>query len=322
MVGDIAGSLTDSFITPSGEGEDQLSPAPGSKLAVQKQLLEEMAAKGHEKEKTNSPAPTNGTQDSVFISQGGMEISQSQSVNMEISQGRSANAATATNAGERTTIRYEMELYQRQSVSAEITNSEGERTTIRLESEQSMRVTMQQTEVREPAPEVRAQEPLVFDLDGDGVELTDVTRNEGVNFDINGDGIKENVSWVQPDDGLLAIDKNNNGTIDNGKELFGDQNGAVNGFEELSRYDDDNNGIINKQDSAFSNLYMWQDMNRNGISEQNELKGLDDYGITSISLLPDHTRDYIAGNLVDGYGEYETASGKGSIGEVYLNYLA
>ena len=64
-------------------------------------------------------------------------------------------------------------------------------------------------------------DPLVLDLDGDGVELVNADGWNGVQFDFNGNGIKTATQWVKSDDGLLVWDRNNNGAIDDGSELFG-----------------------------------------------------------------------------------------------------
>lgn len=64
-------------------------------------------------------------------------------------------------------------------------------------------------------------DPLVLDLDGDGIELVNANGWNGVQFDFNGNGIKTATQWVKPDDGLLVWDRNNNGVIDDGSELFG-----------------------------------------------------------------------------------------------------
>ena len=94
------------------------------------------------------------------------------------------------------------------------------------------------------------KDPVALDLDWDGVES--VSRKDGVYFDLNNDGVKEKTGWVASDDGLLVRDRNNNGEIDNGGELFGDQTRfndgtiAESGFEALSELDSNGNGKINK----------------------------------------------------------------------------
>jgi hypothetical protein len=211
-----------------------------------------------------------------------------------------------------TLSRTALELYNREKVEINVENGD-QRLRIGYEREDALRIEEQQ---------VQAAEPLVLDLNGNGLELTDVTKNEGVIFDITGDGSKEVVSWVAPSDGFLAYDKNGNGIIDNGKELFGDQNGARNGFEELAKYDTDSNGLIDHNDLVFNSLSVWQDHNRDGVTDEGELRSMDEAGIRAIGLSPDMTTHYIAGNLVSGYSRYESEdNGSKAVGEVFLNYL-
>ena len=98
--------------------------------------------------------------------------------------------------------------------------------------------------------------PLVLDLDGDGVETNE--ENSTVHFDHDNNGFAESTGWVGKDDGLLVRDLNNNGKIDNGTELFGNNttlnNGqkAANGFEALADLDSNNDGIFNNQDTAWA----------------------------------------------------------------------
>ncbi|MCZ6187237.1 calcium-binding protein, partial [Campylobacter ureolyticus] len=91
-------------------------------------------------------------------------------------------------------------------------------------------------------------------------------------------------------DGILVIDKNGNGIIDNGNELFGNfttkNNGdmANNGFEALKDYDTNGDLIIDYRDDKFSELRVWQDLNSDGISNKGELKTLNELGIKSLNL--------------------------------------
>ncbi len=123
-------------------------------------------------------------------------------------------------------------------------------------------------------------DPLVIDLNNDGVKGTNLDYK--INFDLDNNGFKEATSWIDNNDAFIAIDKNNNGAIDNGSELFGNKSisnnayaytnpNAKNGFEALSEFDSNNDGIIDEKDKEFTNLLLWQDKNSNGISETDEL---------------------------------------------------
>jgi hypothetical protein len=125
------------------------------------------------------------------------------------------------------------------------------------------------------------QDPIVLDLDGDGVVLSTL-NSSSVHFDFNGDGFAERTGWVSATDGILAIDRNSNGLVDNGLELFGSS--TQDGFAVLETFDSNNDGVIDAQDSQFGNLRIWKDINQNGVSDAGELQALAAAGIASISL--------------------------------------
>jgi len=130
--------------------------------------------------------------------------------------------------------------------------------------------------------------PLVFDLNGNGIET--LGKDAGVHFDHDGNGFAELTGWVGSNDGLLVLDRDGNGQIDNGSELFGDQsmlaNGkkAANGFLALADFDGNKDKVINAQDEIYSQLRIWKDTNSNGKADEGELLTLEEAGIASINL--------------------------------------
>lgn len=144
---------------------------------------------------------------------------------------------------------------------------------------------------KNPTPEEPYQHgsPLVLDLNNDGTTSTFIYKTSTY-FDLDNDGLRERTGWVQGGDGLLTLDKNNDGIINNGNELFGnytkDSLGkyANNGFDALTKYDDNHDGMINSSDNVYKALKVWQDSNSDGITDDGELKTLNELGISSINL--------------------------------------
>ena len=161
--------------------------------------------------------------------------------------------------------------------------------------------------------------PLVLDLDGDGVELTELSQSNA-QFDLNVDGFAESTGWVASDDGLLALDVDNDGKIDDGSELFGDQTGFDHGFLALGAHDENGDGKIDSQDSVYDKLIVWQDLNGDGNSTAEEMMSLEDAGIASISLSANSSNYQIAGNDVLWESTFERADGTtGSIVDAYFS---
>jgi hypothetical protein len=95
------------------------------------------------------------------------------------------------------------------------------------------------------------KDPLVINYDAPSADLDSATFS----FDLDADGTREQVNRLKSGSGFLALDKNGNGKIDDGSELFGAQTGD--GFKELAAYDDDGNGFIDEADSIFNELRVW-----------------------------------------------------------------
>jgi len=131
--------------------------------------------------------------------------------------------------------------------------------------------------------------PLVLSTTGSPVEMS--SAENGVLFDILANGIPQRISWTgTPTSAWLVLDRNGNGTIDDGSELFGsstplvDGGRASNGFEALADLDTNNDGWIDSRDARFGELRLWTDINRNGVSESGELSSLERFEIDRISL--------------------------------------
>jgi hypothetical protein len=110
---------------------------------------------------------------------------------------------------------------------------------------------MEENNISVRAGDAKKIDPLVIDFSGASTELTQTKFS----FDLNADGVTENISILGQNSGFLALDKNNDGIINDGSELFGPTSG--NGFDELSAYDEDGNMWIDENDSVFKALLVW-----------------------------------------------------------------
>jgi hypothetical protein len=147
--------------------------------------------------------------------------------------------------------------------------------------------------------------PIVIDVDHSGFSMTG--SSTGVVFNILADNVPLIISWTNASstNAFLVLDRNGNGRIDSGEELFGNitpqpPSSAPNGFLALAEYDKsanggNGNGKIEKQDAIYSQLRLWRDQNHNGISEPDELKPLNGL-IRAIDL------DYKESKRTDQFG--------------------
>ena len=177
------------------------------------------------------------------------------------------------------------------------------------------------------AEQNRRIDPLVFDLDGDGITTVSLEESNAF-FDLDNNGFAEKTSWVGVKEGLLAYDKNGDGIINGGNELFGDRtlmkDGktlASSGFAALTEYDDNKDGKIDSNDVIYALLRIWQDADGDGIASAGELRRLIDLGIVSIGLSYSNTGvTDSANNIQVRTGTFTLADGSSrTVGEYLLN---
>src|SRR5262249_14323632 len=123
--------------------------------------------------------------------------------------------------------------------------------------------------------------PVIFDLDGDGFELTGYGRSN-VLFDQDSDGSLDRSGWFSRGDGVLALDRNSDGAITTGSEIsfVSDLPGAQSDLEGLSAYDTNGDRWLDQTDQRFGDFLVWRDANQDGVSQDDELFSLTDIGIS------------------------------------------
>ncbi|MBF0611384.1 MAG: cadherin repeat domain-containing protein, partial [Magnetococcales bacterium] len=165
-------------------------------------------------------------------------------------------------------------------------------------------------------------DPIVLDLDGNGVQLA--SQQQGSQFDMNGDGLADSTGWISANDGLLAMDVDGDGTITSIRELIspGFNPHTTSSREALASLDGNADGIIDQQDSAFSQLLVWQDGNSDGQSTPEELSSLSALAIRSLTLNFDQQTQQQEGQTILGQTTFTRTSGaNGLMAEVGFNYI-
>ncbi|WP_440073649.1 calcium-binding protein [Pseudomonas fragariae (ex Marin et al. 2024)] len=166
-------------------------------------------------------------------------------------------------------------------------------------------------------------DPLVLDLDGDGIET--VSNTVGVVFDFDGDGKKSGTGWVSADDGFVVLDRDGSGSITDGSEMFGIDTvlrsglKARNGFEALADLDSNEDSKFDSADEQFKNVRVWQDLNQDGVSQASELKSLEYLGVASINVSGKDHGVVNNENVISNLGAYvlvNSVSGKAAPGIV------
>uniref|UniRef100_UPI00356278CF Ig-like domain-containing protein n=1 Tax=Sulfurimonas sp. TaxID=2022749 RepID=UPI00356278CF len=172
--------------------------------------------------------------------------------------------------------------------------------------------------------------PLVLDLNHN--DTTSVSlENSNAYFDYDFDGDREHTAWAEVDDAILAMDLNNDGTITNGGELFGDftklADGSLSsdGYAALAQYDSNGDNVIDKNDDKFSDLLLWRDTNGDGKSTKNELLNISLSTVTAIHLSREDGITFEEfsenGNIITNETVFDTsASTTGIVRDVWFKY--
>jgi len=171
---------------------------------------------------------------------------------------------------------------------------------------------------------IQRRDPLTLDLDSDGLETVGIDPANPILFDHDGDGVANATGWIKPDDGFLVLDRNGNGLIDNGTELFGDSTPlyaggtAADGFAALAQEDTNGDGLVNAGDANWNELRVWQDANSDGITDAGELHSLESLNIAGFHVAKSENTTRLAnGNQIADLGSYIHDDGtEGTVGQI------
>ncbi len=155
------------------------------------------------------------------------------------------------------------------------------------------------------------EDPIILDLGAAGIDLTSAV--DGVRFDLDADGTKDTIGWTNGEDGILAMDLDGSGAIEDGSEVFspdfGD-GGFTDSLEALASLDENGDGRIDANDAAYDDLLIWVDANHDGVSQDDELASLLDHGIASIDLGAETSNEQINGQQILSEGQFTLTSGE------------
>lgn len=154
--------------------------------------------------------------------------------------------------------------------SGQVTTADGRQISFSLDLGMQRYERQESTSTLDLGSAPKMKDPLVLNLATDSVRL----QADTFSFDLNADGTRENISRLAGGSAFLALDRNGNGQIDNGSELFGATSGD--GFADLAKLDDDHNGWIDENDAAFSQLQVWR--------PGEQAQSLKDAGVGAIAL--------------------------------------
>lgn len=164
----------------------------------------------------------------------------------------------------------------------------------------------------------RLRDPIVLDLNGDGVQL--ISREDAnVRFDFDGDGFKEGSGWLSSRDAFLAVDWNRDGVINDISELFGDE--FTSGFAAMAALDSNSDGLLDAADAQWGRLRLWRDANSNGETDAGELLRLSRFDIESIDLNFTRVNFTAEANLISEKGVYTKTNGQSfEIADVWFDF--
>jgi Ca2+-binding RTX toxin-like protein len=165
------------------------------------------------------------------------------------------------------------------------------------------------------------KDPLILDLNHNNtIDLTSLP-NSSVLFDMNLDGKLESTGWVGPQDGMLVLDRNGNGVIDNISEVFSEMfsSRSDSGLGSLALLDDNHDMVFNSQDTYYNSVRVWRDLDQDGVTDAGELVTLASLGITAINLTTGNAEEQdVDGNVILRQTSYSTAAGDGLAADVGL----
>ena len=232
----------------------------------QRAAREEVTLNSQQRYQINSQSyvtnPNNNDENALFISEKIIERTLSkaftQNIRMDLSQITVLEPAQDILAGNESQAEvsigqqniYEEEEHSNFSISGKVTMADGKSVEFTLSAQLDRNFSLQK-DARILSQNTQKTDPLAINLDDGIVTL----RDSSFQFDLDADGTKENISFVSKGNGFIVFDKNNDGKINDGSEMFGTQSG--NGFQDLSQYDDDNNGVIDENDGIYEQLNIW-----------------------------------------------------------------
>jgi hypothetical protein len=230
------------------EDEPQMSSEDELKLSLLKRMIEAMTGK------KLKMAPPGEFAKEMNQAKGRAEATAAELNALHARGGSTENGSQTQSAG----FGIEYDAYERHyeseathfSAQGQVTTADGKTIDIAVELNMSREFLREQS-ISIRAGDAPVKDPLVVNFAGNAAELT-TTKFA---FDIDSDGRTDQISFVGPDSGFLALDRNQDGKINNGSELFGPATGE--GFAELAQHDDDSNGWIDENDSVYRNLRIW-----------------------------------------------------------------